>query len=726
MTKEKKAKRKLSRREFLVALGIAGGGLAVGLKFGVPAMRLATARSLDGAAGSPESFDALPQAWFQITPDNRVTLSVPKVEMGQGIHTAFAQIAAEELELDWHQIEVRALPTSEAADGQQGSGFTGSSNSVSGMFLPLLTAAATMREMLRSKAAEQLDLPVDTLAAQDGTIFDIDHPDVKRTYGEIVAGVTEWVVPELPPVLKPASSYRWIGKSQPRVDLEDKITGKTVYGYDARMPGMLYGAVARPPFIGAELVSASPGSAEDFPGVVAAVTTEGFAGVVAASRTEAKAALAGLDLRWSNGVRWEQEDLEAMVTVGKGYDTVIQREGLSVEDDFKAGAVIEAEYRSPFAAHAHLEPQAALANVTPDQVEVWTSTQAPWSVKGAVAEAIGREEIEVHIYPTFLGGGFGRKVGSEVGIEAARLSSAVEKPVHVGWDRTEEFQNGFLRPPVNNRLRATLDNAGRVTSIEHQQASGDVAFPFVPGFLSAIMGADFGAWRGATIPYGIPNRQTIAWRTELPVPTGWWRGLGLLPNNFAVESFMDELAYAAGSDPIEFRLQHLPAGDKKARYRKVLETAARKSGWTSLLPAGRALGIAMVDDVGTIIAEVAEVSIENGKIRVHRVTAVVDCGLAINPDGVIAQTEGAIMMGLSSTLKEQIIFRNGRITASNFGGYPLLTMDEAPDIDVTVIESGDQPHGVGEPPIGPIAAAVANAVFALTGRRLRSLPLQLA
>lgn len=724
MSKETKTKRKLSRREFLVALGITGGGLALGLKFGVPALRLANARGLDGAAGAPETFDAVPQAWFRITPDSQVTLLVPKVEMGQGIHTAFAQIVAEELELNWEQIDVRAIPTAEIAEGQQGSGFTGSSNSVTSMFLPLLTAAATMREMLRNKAAEQLNVPAELLAIENGTVYDIEQPDKGKTYGEIVAGVSEWIVPEASPALKPVNRYRWIGKSQPRVDIEDKIAGKTSYGYDARLPGMRYGAVVRPPFIGAELISAAPGTAESSPGVVAVVTADGFAGIVAGSRLEARTALGSLNLRWSNGTRWQQEDLEAMVTVGQGYDTLIQREGAPDEDDFAGGNVIEAEYRTPFAAHAQLEPQAALANVLPDKVEIWMSTQAPWSVKRDVAEALGREEDEVLVYPLFLGGAFGRKVGTQVAVEAARLSAAVNRPVHVGWDRAEEFQNSFLRPPSNHRMRAKLDDTGSITSIEHQQASGDVAFPFVPAFLSAILGADFGAWRGATIRYGIPNRQTIAWRTEIPVPTGWWRGLGLLPNNFAVESFMDELAFAAGTDPIEFRLRHLPAGDMKSRYRKVLETAARKSGWGGLLPAGHALGIAMCEDVGTIVAEVAEISLEAGRIRVHRVTAVVDCGLAINPDGVIAQTEGAIMMGLSSTLKEQITIRNGRVTAANFGGYPLLTMDEAPNIDVTVIESGTSPSGVGEPPTGPIAAAVANALFALTGERVRSLPLQ--
>jgi isoquinoline 1-oxidoreductase beta subunit len=602
---------------------------------------------------------------------------------------------------------------------------TGSSNSVSGMFTPLLTAAATMREMLISQAASKLAAPSGQLKAENGIVFSIDDPGIRLTYGEIVAEVTEWEVPETLPTLKPVNKYRVIGQSRGRVDLLEKIAGKAVYGYDARLPDMLYGAVARPPVMGAELISASPGNARGSAGVVEIVTRDGFAGIAATSRLEAFAALSDLDLNWSKPRLWQQEELEAMATVGQGYDTLIQKEGLDVEDDFNTGTLVEADYRTPFAAHAHLEPQAALANVLPDKVEIWTATQAPWSVQSAVAEALDRETETVHVYPTFLGGAFGRRVGSDVAVEAAILSEAANRPVHVGWDRTEEFQNGFLRPPTHSKFRASLNNNGTIAAIEHQQASGDVAFPFVPGFLTAIMGADFGAWRGATIRYGIPNRQTIAWRTELPVPTGWWRGLGLLANVFSIESFIDELAHAAGADPLEFRLKHLPPGTRRARYNKVLETVAEKSGWGSSLPPGRARGIAMCDDVQTIVAQVAEVSIEDGNIRVHKVTAAMDCGLVINPDGAQAQAQGSIMMGLSSTLKEEAIIRDSRVTASNFGGYPLLTMAEAPDLDITLIESGNQPFGVGEPPIGPIAAAVANAVFTLTGQRLRTLPLKL-
>jgi isoquinoline 1-oxidoreductase beta subunit len=275
-------------------------------------------------------------------------------------------------------------------------------------------------------------------------------------------------------------------------------------------------------------------------------------------------------------------------------------------------------------------------------------------------------------------------------------------------------------------MRATLNADGKIQAIEHQQASGHVANDFIPGFLSAVLGSDFGAWRGALIPYAAPHVRTVAWHNDLPLRTGWWRGLGLLANIFAIESFIDELAHSAGADPLQFRLDHLPNDERGARFRKVLETVAQNAGWGEPLPEGRARGLACCIDATTVVAQVAEVSVVDAAIRVHRVTAVVDPGLVVNPDGATAQTEGSIVMGLSSTLLEAITVEDGRIVQANFDRYPLLTIKDTPDIAVTLLESGTQPFGMGEPPIGPIAAAVANAVFALTGTRLRRLPLDLA
>ena len=714
---------RISRRGFLIGLGATGAALTVGIQVGKAPARLAIARFLSEGGGPPVSAPEDPTAWFEITADNRIIFYSPKAEMGQGIHTAHAQIAAEELEVDWQQIEVRHAATGSALDSASG---TGASNSVSSMYTPLREAAATVREMLLAAAATQTGIALTKLKAENGTIVSTDGSDTRLTYGDIVARGVNWEVPETPPKLKTSSQFHTIGQAKQRVDFPDKLTGKAIYGYDARLPNMLYGAVARPQTFNGKLRHADVGEAMNKPGVVAVIAEKDFAGVAAESRTQAYAAVSSMALQFDEDESWQQADIEAMTTVGKGTGTVIQKEG-KVDDlfDSDVGTTILAEYRTPLAAHAHLEPLAALVDVQPDQVIAWVATQYPLSVRSQIATALDREEEAITVHTMFLGGGFGRKIGTEAAVEAARLSAAAGRPVHVGWNRTEDIRHGTFRPPTHHLLRGQLGENGRIQALEHQQASGDVAFSIFPEAVAAIMGADFGAWRGAMIPYDVANRRTVAWRIKLPIRTSWWRGLGLLANVFANESFMDEIAFAANTDPLELRLQHLANDEKGRRTRHVLETVAEKSGWGTDPPTGRARGLAVSEDYNTIVAHVAEVSVVEGQIRVHKMTAAVDPGLVINPDGAKAQTQGNIVMGLSSTLLEEITVRNGRIEADNFDRYPLLTMKETPDIDVTLITSGDEPFGLGEPPMGPVAAAVANAVFALTGQRLRRLPLHL-
>jgi isoquinoline 1-oxidoreductase beta subunit len=286
------------------------------------------------------------------------------------------------------------------------------------------------------------------------------------------------------------------------------------------------------------------------------------------------------------------------------------------------------------------------------------------------------------------------------------------------------MRHGYFRPPTHHLLRGVVEG-GQITAIEHQLSSGHVTNDFLPRYLSVFLGGDFGAWRGGMVPYRVPNVKTVAWGNDLPIPTGWWRGLGLLANTFALESFMDELANSANIDSLQFRLAHLPEGERGPRFKAVLEKVAELSGWGTPAAAGRGRGVAMCTDAGTMVAHVAEVAIEGNAIRVLRFWSAVDPGLAINPDGIKAQTEGSIVMGLSSTLIEEIVVKDGQISASNFGDYPLIKLKDVPQIEVAVLSNGDTPHGMGEPAIGPVAAAVANAVFALTGKRLRRLPLKL-
>jgi len=325
-----------------------------------------------------------------------------------------------------------------------------------------------------------------------------------------------------------------------------------------------------------------------------------------------------------------------------------------------------------------------------------------------------------------LGGGFGRKIEKRAAVEAARLSAAVGQPVHIGWSRQEDFQHGFVRPPTHSILTAATDEQGFITTIIHQQASGDVAFPFLPEIAGKVLGADFGAWRGATIPYQIPNIRTIAYRIQLPVQTGWWRGLGLFANVFASESFMDELADAHAADPVDYRMQQMRDDEIGSRMKKVLADVADLSGWYQQRESDLGYGVAMSIDVNTVVGLVAKVAVEDKKIVVQQIFASVDPGLVINPEGARNQILGAITMGVSAALKEEVIVEDGVFVKDNFSSYPLLTMKESPEIIINLLSGADQPFGLGEPPIGPVAAAIANAVYNLTGERLRTIPLRFA
>ena len=716
MTEEKKRK-VISRRDFLILLGV-GGGLLVGVKLGIPFARLKIAEVLDSGGGMG-GVNATPDAWFQISPDNKVTLYVPKVEMGQGIHTALAQIAAEDLGINWDDLIVKQASTNQALNDPMG---TSASNSVSSLYLPLREASSLMREMLHQKGAEILNIPPENLIVKEGALFTKDGKEKLITLGEISAQVEEWGFPKEIPALKAQSDFEFIGKSLDRVDIEAKLLGTAIFGFDVKIPNMVYGAIARPPHINAKMLDASPGKALDIPDVVDVVIQEDFAGVVAKNRTAAYAGLDALEITWSDGDNLQQADIESLVTVGNGDPIIIQKEGR--EDLSGIVPTHSAEYRSGMAYHAHIEPQAATADVRPDRVDIWASTQSANSLQSAIAELIERDKEEIFVTPTYLGGGFGRKIDKRPALEAARLSAAVGLPVHIGWNREEDFQHGFVRPPTHNILNADTDEKGFIATLEHLQASGDVALPFMPEIAGSVLGADFGAWRGATIPYGIPNIRTVAYRIPLPIQTGWWRGLGLFANVFAIESFMDELAILHSADPVDYRIQQLPDDETGIRFENVLTDVADLSGWYQQRETEIGYGVAMSIDVKTTVALVAKVSVEDDKIIVHQIFSSVDPGLAINPEGVRNQTLGAITMGVSAALKEEVIIEDGKFTKTNFSDYPLLTMKESPEISINILSGAKKPFGMGEPPIGPVAAAIANAVFNLTGKRLRTIPLK--
>ncbi|MCO6480111.1 MAG: xanthine dehydrogenase family protein molybdopterin-binding subunit [Phaeodactylibacter sp.] len=719
---ESKPKKTFSRRKFIIRSAVGVGVLLGTGYFTRPLWRRSLADMANSMEPSYLGDTETPQLWFEVTADNQVILHSPKVEMGQGTFTGLAQIAADELEVDMRQMKVVNAAT---ATGNIDGLSTGGSNSISGLWQPLRELAATMREMLKNEAARILETDAAALTVREGVVSGNGQ---SLSYGDIVKAVKEWTVPNTPP-LKDVNSYQFVGKPIPRIDLHDKVAGAPIFGMDATMPDMLYGAVVRPSSIGATYASADASRAEKMPGVVKVVKEKDFVGVVARSYLEAENAKNAIEVTWDTGKNWQSEDIEEMIKVGKGEPFVIQKEGRAKRILDNEEGVVRAEYRSPIGAHAQLEPNGALAFVDGDRATVMISTQVVKITRGEVAARLGLDEENVNIIPTYLGGGFGRRLHTPNAMQAAVLSRAVGKPVKCFFNRQEEFQNDTFRPPTHHVLRAKLLENGLIEAIEHHVSSGDVMFgsPLFPAIAQPILGADAGAWRGGMIQYGkVPNFRAVSWRVKLPFATSWWRSLGLLANTFAIESFMDELAVKAGKDPVQFRLDQIQDDEAGRRLKEVIKAAAQKAGWKDGVQNGRAMGFAASTDANTPCAQVAEVSIEDGQIRVHKVTCAIDPGLAVNPDQVRAQCEGAIIMGLSASMYEKMTVKDSQLTPTLYGPYRMALMKDAPrEIDVVILENAEAPGAVGEPPLGPIGAAVANAVFRLTGRRLREMPLEL-
>ncbi len=713
---------RVTRRGFLIGAGALAGTVALGVTVGLPLLRRKVAESAADAR-IPGNASNEPTAWFEVLKDDRIRLYVTKSEMGQGVHTALAQLAAEELEISLTDLDVVQATTNHINQDSSG---TAGSGSLSSMYVPIRQAAATLREMMRAQAARQLNQPASNIDVKERGLQARGDASLRVAFSALAADQKTWManVPKELPALKTRGAFKIIGQPVPRIDIPAKVSGTAVYAYDLRVDGMLYGAVAHAPTLEAKLTGANSSAAQAVAGVRKVVldVSAGLAGVVATSRSAAWAGIDAMQSTWDEGRKWQQSDIDALVTAGGSDGITIQSVGDAPRALSGAGA-IEVEYRSPLAIQTPLEAQAALADVKADRATIWASTQSPDLTRRRVAAAIGFKPEQIEVITPLLGGGFGRKADTDAPAEAARLSQAAGAPVHLSWTRTEELRNGFLRPPTHHRLRARLSDGGRIEAMEHQQASSNVLFQWFPKFVADLLGADFGAYRGATIRYDIPNRHTVTWRKALPVRTGSWRGLGALPNTFALESFMDELAHAAGEDPLAFRIKHLGDDIFGRRMRAVLEAAAEAAGWTSPAPAGHARGIACAADVDTMVAEVAEVSLDaTGALRVHEVCVAMDCGLVINPDGARAQMEGNVMWGVGSTLLEEAKIVDGRVSAANFDGYPLLTLASAPTVKTVLVASDDEVRGVGEPAIAPVAAAIGNALFALTGKRLRQIP----
>ncbi len=719
MSKERK---KLSRRKFLVLGGL--GTLGV-LAIGTYAFRNPIRRSiLEMSETMPPAYmgsGTEPNLWFELTKDNKVIFHSPKVEMGQGSFTSFAQMIADEMNVRMDQIEVKGAETK---TGVIDTFSTGGSLSVGGLWQPLRELSATMREMLKSQAAKKLGVNATSLSTKEGII---SGGGKAMTYAEAAEGVTDWDIPDTP-ALKPMKDYKFIGKPIKRVDLNAKVFGDPIFGLDAEMPNMLHAAIVRPSTVGAKFKSADTAEAEKMPGVVKVVQLDDWVGVVANSYPQALAAKRKLKVDWDIPKKWTEAEIRAMLQVGKGNEMITQKEGSALDPSAKD--VVSMTFSSPLGAHAQIEPNGAVADYNDGTITVILSTQVPGPTLDAVSEAMGVDKENINIVPTYLGGGFGRRLNTNHAVQTVQLSKAVGKPVKYIFTRKEEFQHDFFRPPTQNIMRGKLDTNGMLDTLEHHYASGDVAINSIllPGVVNSILGTDIGAMRGGNIMYNkLTNYRAVQWHTTLPFATSWWRSLGLLANIFAIESFVDEMALKAGKNPVDFRTALLSDEGNPKRIKDVIKLAAEKGGYTDTPANGRAMGFAASTDANSPSAHVVEVSVEDGEIKVHKVTCVLDCGLVVNPDQVRAQCEGSIIMGMSAAMHEKMTLEDGQLTPIIYGPYDMALMKNAPkEIDVHFIQGADIPLPVGEPPMGPIGAAVANAVRRLTGKRLTDLPLSLS
>ena len=701
---------RLSRREFVAAGIAAGTGLVVG--FYLP------------RAGRSTKEVFSPNAYLRITPDNKITIVVARSEMGQGVRTALPMILAEELEADWKQIEIEQAGASTLYGDQT----TGGSASVKTTWDPMRKAGAAAREMLISAAALTWGVPRSTCAAVEGSIL---HGASKRrlSYGELVGKAATLPIPTDAP-LKQSKDYKIVGQRLARVDTPSKVKGEAVFGIDFRMPGMKYAVLSRCPTIGGKLVKFDDAESKKIAGVIyVGKISDAAVAVVADSVWGAMEGRRLLNLSWDEG---PNKDLNTPAVM-ESLKQAAPKKGVSlysVGDVSKVtGRRVAAEYRLPFMAHAPMETGNCTAHYQATACELWAPTQVPQDCRDAAAQAVGLDPDQVKVHVTMMGGGFGRRLEHDYAVEAALVSKATRVPVKVIWTREDDMRFSTYRPASLHQLNAVLDGAGWPVAFTHRIAapsiSGQKGQP-VPG------GVDPDLPDEAAFVYGLENVSIESVIAETAVPLGWMRSVYALQAGFASESFIDELAAAAGKDPLEYRL-HMLAKDRDiqfftttwhtARMRGVLHLAADKAGWRKALPAGRFRGIACFGCFSSYMAEVAEISMENDVPRVHRVVAAVDCGQVVNPSIMEQQIQGGIVYALSNALRAKITIEKGRVVQGNFDDYAPLRMDETPVVEVYAVPSTEPPTGIGEPSVPPLAPALCNAIFAATKKRIRELPI---
>ncbi len=711
---------RVSRREFLIAGAAAGGGLLLGWHMdGGP--RLAA------AATAAPALEFAPNAFIRVGTDGGVTLIMGQVEMGQGMYTSMPMLLAEELEVGLDQVRLEHAPPDDKRYVNPLFGFqaTGGSTSVKGLYLPMRRAGATARTMLIAAAAERWNVEPASCRAERGSVI---HAASGRRlgYGALAAAAAELPIPHNVPLKRP-EEFKLIGTPAKRLDTPQKVNGMAQYGIDVRVPGMKIATVAASPVLGGKVAGLDEAKAMAIKGVHQVVRLDEAVAVVADHMWAAKQGLAALAIRWDDGPNAAvstDDVVKGLAAAAETPGVVARKEGDAAAGIASAATKLEAVYQAPFLAHATLEPMNCTVHVRPDGCEVWTGSQVLARVQATAAQVTGLPLDKVVVHNHLLGGGFGRRLEVDYVTQAVRIAKQVDGPVKVIWTREEDVQHDVYRPYYYDRLAAGLDARGQPIAWSHRVVGPSILARWAPPAFRN--GLDGDALDGAaTLLYDIPAIQVEYVRHEEEVVnTGFWRGVGVTHNTFVIESFIDELAAAAKADPFEYRRALLT---KAPRARAVLELAAKEAGWGTTLPAGRGRGVALMYGGfwGTYVAQVAELSVTpSGEVRVHRVVCAVDCGTVVNPDIVKAQIEGGVIFGISGALYGEVTLKNGRVEQSNFHDVRVLRMNETPTIDVHLVRNFEAPGGMGEPGTAVTAPALANAVFAATGKRIRKLPLK--
>ncbi len=698
-----------SRRSFLKASAAISGGLLMGIS--LPPTRGAIA----GSAVSK------PNAWVHIAKDNTISILVAHSEMGQGVYTSLPMLVAEELNVDLRQIRVLdAPPAAVYSNALLGAQITGGSTSVRESWTKLRVAGAQVREMLKAAAALEWKTDVDQIKAYGGTLT--GPGGRKATYGQMAAAASQMPIPEKP-FIKDPKDFRIVGKATKRLDTPAKVNGSATFGIDVKLNDMVYAAIQQCPVIGGKVQSFDATQAKLMPGVKAVLQITDGVAVVADSWWRAKTALETVIIQWNEGSVAALSDETILSGTREALKSgkplqIAKPQGDVAGAMASAARVIEAEYVTPMQSHAPMEPMNFTADVRDDKVHLIGPTQFPQGAQSAVAAALGVAPESVTLQTTFLGGGFGRRLELDFIVQAAEISKAVGTPVKLLWTREEDMTHDFYRPLGVNTVKAALDADGMPVAMHFRVASQSItqrAFALPKETLDPFM-------TEAAVPgYSVPNTQHDLVIYDSGFRVGYWRAVSHNMNVFANESFMDELAHATGQDPYTYRLKLL---ESKPRFSNVLKVVASKAGWGKPLPKGHARGIALMEGYDTYMAQVAEVSMNaDGSVRVHKVTVAADLGMMVNPDTVVAQIQSAVIFGIGASIKHQITLRDGRVQETNFNTFEPLRLNEAPQIDVALIKSSEKPGGIGEPATAVVAPAIANAVAALTGKRVRRLPI---